>query len=52
MFCMSVTVFYSLIVIKREGQSYMANALVLEPQLQGKYSFAMLALFLQVKECA
>ena len=36
--------------VKRVGQSYRANALVLEPQLQEKYSFAMLALLHEVKE--
>ena len=36
--------------LKRDGQSYRANAVVFQPQLQEKYSFAMLALVHQVKE--
>ena len=31
--------------VKREGQSYRANASVLEPQLQGKYSFCYVRSF-------
>ena len=38
--------------VKKNGQTRRANALVLKPQLQGKYWNAMLGLFHQVKEYA